>query len=187
MPLSRPHRLFPPPPPLTQPATSTPKNLTGVPKPEGAVAGGNTGSQPSGAAGAANGGGATGGGAAAPTPGGGQGGGQAAGGGSLTAGGGTGVPAPLATTDVGDEEEDVDPERQAAYQAQDANPCPVLWVKVGTGLSAATELLFPGFPNTPSPASPPPPHLYALWLHRLRRFDGGEGQRTLCHTDVTKA
>lgn len=29
-----------------------------------------------------------------------------------------------------EEEEEVDPERQAMFQAQDANMCPVLWVKV---------------------------------------------------------
>lgn len=28
------------------------------------------------------------------------------------------------------EEDEVDPERQAMFQAQDSNPSPVLWVKV---------------------------------------------------------
>lgn len=38
------------------------------------------------------------------------------------------------------EEEEVDPERQAMFQAQDSNPSPVLWVKVGgDGLSRERE------------------------------------------------
>eukprot|EP00752_Nemacystus_decipiens_P001742 g1685.t1 len=103
-----------------KPTTITPRNSTPFPAGASSSAANSTSTSGSTSAPAGQGGGGGGGPATAP---------GAAGSGGRGGGGGGGARSGFAGMEEAEEEE-VDPERQAMFQAQDSNPSPVLWVKV---------------------------------------------------------